>query len=238
MNNNKYKILLVEDEENITGFVTALLESNGYRVIVAKDVASGKMMYSSHVPDLVILDLGLPDRDGSVLLSSIRENDLTPIIVLSARTDEEEKVRLLDLGANDYVTKPFGSSELLARVRSSLRDHRQTGGGQSSPGGIFRLSGLEIRYESRRVFVDGEEIKLTQTEYNILSFLSCHVGKVMTYSSIIKEVWREYQDEGNIKRLQVNLANIRKKFGSRPGEVSYIINELGVGYRLDDPTAQ
>ena len=192
-------------------------------------------MYSSHVPDLVILDLGLPDGDGGDLLLKIRKNDLTPIIILSARTDEEEKVKMLDMGANDYVTKPFGSSELLARVRSALRDYRR-GAGQSA-GGIFVLSELEIRYDSRRVFLGKEEIRLTQTEYNIIAFLSYNVGKVMTYSAIIKEVWREYQDEGNIKRLQVNMANIRKKFGSRPGESGYVINELGVGYRLDDPGA-
>ena len=233
--NNKYKILVVEDEDNIREFVSALLESNGYQVLSAIDASSGMLMYSSHVPDLVILDLGLPDKDGSVLLGRIREKDLTPIIVLSARTDEAEKVKMLDMGANDYVTKPFGSSELLARVRSSLRDYRQSSVGSSN--GIFVLSGLEIRYDSRRVFLDGSEIKMTQTEFNILVFLLRNVGKVMTYSSIIKEIWREYQDEGNIKRLQVNMANIRKKFGSRPGEASYVINELGVGYRLDDPRA-
>ena len=233
MNNNKYKILIVEDEENIRNFVSALLESNGYQVLCAKDAGNGAIMYFSHVPDLVILDLGLPDKDGGVLLGKIREKDLTPIIILSARTDEEEKVKMLDMGANDYVTKPFGSSELLARVRSSLRDYRR--GGTNSFGGVFVLSGLEIRYESRRVFLEGKEIKMTQTEYNILEFLSRNAGKVMTYSAIIKEVWREYQDEGNIKRLQVNMANIRKKFGSRPGEVGYVINELGVGYRLDEP---
>ena len=233
--NNKYKLLVVEDEDNIREFVSALLESNGYQVLSAIDASSGMLMYSSHVPDLVILDLGLPDKDGSVLLGRIREKDLTPIIVLSARTDEAEKVKMLDMGANDYVTKPFGSSELLARVRSSLRDYRQSSVGSSN--GIFVLSGLEIRYDSRRVFLDGSEIKMTQTEFNILVFLLRNVGKVMTYSSIIKEIWREYQDEGNIKRLQVNMANIRKKFGSRPGEASYVINELGVGYRLDDPRA-
>lgn len=232
MSNNKYKILLVEDEENILTLLTALLETNGYQVISAHDEASGKMMYFSHIPDLVILDLGLPDKDGSILLREIRAKDRTPVIVLSARADEAEKVRLLDMGANDYITKPFGSSELLARVRSSLRDHRQSSTAGSM--GIFTLEGLEIRYDSRRVFVDKTEVKLTQTEYNILAFLSGHTGKVMTYSAIIKEVWREFPDESNIKRLQVNMANIRKKLGYKPGGVSYIVNELGVGYRMKD----
>ncbi len=234
MNNNKYKILLVEDDSNIITFVSALLDSNGYKVISAKDVKEGKTLYSSFVPDLVILDLGLPDNDGAALLGFIRKSELTPVIVLSARTDENEKVRLLDMGANDYITKPFGSSELLARVRSALRDHRQANGASDTLKGVFNLGELEIRYDSRRVFLGKEEIKLTQTEYNIIAFLSEHVGKVMTYSAIVKAVWRECQDEGNIKRLQVNMANIRKKFGSRPGEASYIVNELGIGYRLDD----
>lgn len=234
MNNNKYKILLLEDDDNIITFVSALLESNGYQVLSAGSIGSGKPIYSSHVPDLVILDLGLPDGDGGEFLSYIRAKDLTPVIVLSARNDEEEKVRLLDMGANDYVTKPFGSSELLARVRSALRDHRHRSGSDEGVGGIFKLSELEIRYDSRRVFLDGKEIRFTQTEFNILSFLSCHVGKVMTYSAIIKAIWHEHQDEGSIKRLQVNMANIRKKLGSRPGEANYVVNELGVGYRLDE----
>ncbi len=234
MNNNKYKILLVEDDTNIVTFVSALLESNGYQVIIAGKVKEGIMLYSSYVPDLVILDLGLPDGDGGELLEMIRQTDSTPVIVLSARTDEEEKVRLLDMGANDYITKPFGSSELMARVRSAMRDHRRAGANKDSLKSLFILGELEIRYDSRRVFLGGEEIKLTQTEYNIIAFLSEHVGKVMTYSAIIKAVWHESQDEGNIKRLQVNMANIRKKFGSRPGEANYIVNELGVGYRLDE----
>ena len=183
--NNKYKILFVEDEENIKDFVGALLESNGYQVVFANDCTAGKTMYFSHIPDLVILDLGLPDKDGASLLKTIRERDLTPVIVLSARNAEAEKVRLLDMGANDYVTKPFGSSELLARVRSSLRDHRN-GNANENAGGVFTLAGLEIRYDSRRVFLEREEIRLTQTEYNILAYLSMHAGKVMTYSSIIK----------------------------------------------------
>lgn len=125
MNNNRYKVLFVEDEENIRTFMTALLEANGYQVILAESCAEARTMYFSYVPDLVILDLGLPDKDGSVFLEEVRSADPTPFIVLSARSDESEKVRLLDLGANDFVTKPFGSAELLARVRTSLRNYRR-----------------------------------------------------------------------------------------------------------------
>ena len=234
MTNNKYKILFIEDEDNICTFVSALLDANGYQPIIANNLSEAKLVYFSHVPDLVILDLGLPDGDGSLFLSEVRKNDATPIIVLSARGDEGEKVRLLDMGANDYITKPFGSAELLARVRSSLRSFRHSADAGKLPGGKFTLDELEIDYDARRIFLCGEEIKLTQTEYNILALLSEHSGKMMTYASIIKEVWREFPADGNIKRLQVNMANIRKKLKLRPGDNKYIINELGVGYRLQD----
>lgn len=233
MNNNKYKILIVEDETNIAAFVSTLLEANGYQAITAKSYSEGKMMYCSHVPDLVILDLGLPDCDGGVLLSDIRKNNATPIIVLSARSEEAEKVKMLDMGANDYITKPFGSAELIARIRAALRNHRHSAGDGCLPGGKFSLRDMVIDYDKRQVFIGDEEIKLTQTEYNILSFLSEHSEKLLTYSAIIKAIWREGASEGNIKKLQVNMANIRKKLGAHPGEESYIVNELGVGYRMN-----
>ena len=214
--------------------MSALLEANGYQVILAGSYSEAKIMYASYIPDLVILDLGLPDKDGSALLVEVRKKDLTPVIVLSARCEEGEKVRLLDLGANDYITKPFGSAELLARVRMILRNNRHSADEGRLPGGKFTLLDMTIDYDARRLFLGEEEIKLTQTEYNILALLSEHCGKMMTYSSIIKAIWREYPDEGNIKRLQVNMANIRKKLGIRPGDNKYIINELGVGYRLQD----
>lgn len=229
---NKYKILLVEDEGNILNFVTALLEANDYQVISAKNYETAKTMYTSHIPDLVILDLGLPDKDGSVLLGDIRKKDITPVIILSARSDEREKVRLLDMGANDYVTKPFGSEELLARVRSALRNNRHSASEGHLPGGKFTAGELVIDYDARQVFISDKEIRLTQIEYNIVAFLSENSGKMMTYAAIIKAVWREYPDDASIKKLQVNMANIRKKFGVRPGEASYISNELGVGYRM------
>lgn len=233
MANNKYKILFVEDDENIRIFVLALLEANGYKVILAKNCAEAKTMYASYIPDLVILDLGLPDNDGDVLLKKIRTKDLTPVIILSARTGESEKVKMLDLGANDYITKPFGSAEFLARVRTALRNNRYSSENGRLPGGKFSVGELVIDYDARQIFIGSEEIKLTQTEYNIVAFLSEHCGKVMTYSAIIKSIWREYPNDSSIKKLQVNMANIRKKFGVRPGEVSYISNELGIGYRMN-----
>ena len=233
MNNNKYKILFIEDEVNIQNFVSALLEANDYQVIAAQSCSEANLMYASYAPDLVILDLGLPDCDGTVFLRELRQRELTPVIVLSARSDEKEKVKALDLGANDYITKPFGSAELLARIRSSLRMFRHSSSEGKLPGGKFTLGELSIDYDARRIWIEKEEIKLTQTEYNIVAFLSEHCGKVMTYSSIIKAVWKESQNDGNIKKLQVNMANIRKKFGAHPGEIRYIVNELGLGYRMD-----
>ena len=231
--NNKYKILVIEDELNIRKFLTALLEANDYIVLEAKNVDNGIMMFSSYLPDLVVLDLGLPDKDGMEFLKAIRKNYSTPVIVLSARTDEGDKVDALDNGANDYVTKPFGSAELLARVRSILRNNRRGAQEATLTGGKFETGGLIIDYDSRRVFLDKKEIKLTQTEFNIMAYLSEHFGKVLTYSSIINEIWG-VSDYGSVKKLQVNMANIRKKLGIKPGDNKYISNELGVGYRMNN----
>ena len=229
--NNRYKILLVEDEANIRLVVTALLESSEYQVIPAGTCRLAKTLCASHLPDLVILDLGLPDQDGMAFLEWLRQESLTPVIVLSARSDERDKVQALDNGANDYITKPFGSAELLARIRTTLRTTRHSAEAGKLPGGRFHVRDLIIDYDARQVFCHGEEVHLTQTEYNIMALLSEHCGKVMTYSSIIKGIWG-YSGEGSVKRLQVNMANIRKKFGVKPGETWYVANELGVGYRM------
>ena len=188
-------------------------------------------MYPSHHPDLIILDLGLPDRDGLDLIQNVRKSDTIPIIVLSARSNEKDKVEALDLGANDYITKPFGTDELLARIRAVLRSHRQGAETASTRSGKYKFQDLLIDYDKRQVFIGRDEIDLTQTEYNIMAYLSTHTGKVMTYAAIIHAVWG-YSDYGSIKKLQVNMKNIRKKMGVTPGEKRYIINELGVGYRM------
>ena len=233
MSNNKFKVLIVEDEANICSFIQTLLETNDYQALVANTCSMGQTLFTSHNPDLVILDLGLPDRDGVELIRFIRQKYLIPIIVLSARTTEQDKIEALDLGANDYITKPFGTGELLARVRAALRVTRYSSVG---PSGVFKAQDLTINYERRKVFVGEEEIKLTQTEYNIVAFLSEHAGRVMTYAAIVKAIWGD-TDCGSTKKLQVNMANIRRKLGSRPGLNTYILNELGVGYRMIDEDA-
>lgn len=229
MSNNKYKVLIVDDEANICSFIAAILESNGYQVLTAGTCLQGRLVFATHNPDLIVLDLGLPDEDGSALIRTVREAGCAaPILVLSARSDESEKIAALDLGANDYITKPFGTGELLARVRAALRTVRT---GAAAPGEVFHVRGLTINYDARTVTLDGEEVRLTQTEFNIVALMAQHAGKVMTYSALIQGVWGT-SDTGSIKKLQVNMANIRKKLGARPGENPYILNELGVGYRM------
>ena len=233
MSSNKYKILIIEDDNAICSFVKTTLEANGYQVIVATTCQQGMLMSASHVPDLIVLDLGLPDKDGLELIKAVRRTSLVPILVLSARTMERDKVIALDMGANDYVTKPFGTMELVARVRAALRSRRGNDIFRDGFSGKFQLHDLTIDYDRRLVTVGEKEVKLTQTEYNILAFLSVHTGKVLTYSAIIGNVWGHI-DEGSTKKLQVNMANIRKKLDSKPGDNRYIINELGVGYRMQD----
>ncbi len=231
MGNNKYKILIVEDDHNIVSFLQTVLETGGYQVLTAERCGQGLMVFSSHLPDLVVLDLGLPDMDGEAFLRQVRCISTTPVIVLSARTDEQDKVSALDLGANDYITKPFGTAELVARVRAALRISRQSAHPADMLDGNFVCGDLEIDYDRRQVTAGGTVIHMTQTEYNILAFLSRHTGKVMTYAAIIREIWGS-MDDGSVKKLQVNMANIRKKLGCTPGDNKYFINELGVGYRM------
>ena len=233
MSNNKYKILVIEDENNIRSVIETILETSGYQFIAAQTCQEGIMMNMSYVPDLVILDLGLPDRDGLEFIETARSSSSVPILVLSARMGEKDKVKALDLGANDYITKPFGTDEFLARVRAALRSRRNGLDAGGAPKSIFTLRDLMIDYDRRIVTIDGEEVKLTRTEYNILALLSDHSGKVMTYAAIMKEVWGD-EDSGGVKKLQVNMANLRKKLGSKPGDNRYIINELGVGYRMSE----
>ena len=226
-------ILMIEDEEQLCRSMAEGLRMDGYETDTCFDGEEGLELCMTENYDLILLDLNLPGIDGLEILRQFRTfNTNTPVLILSARVQIQDKVEGLDLGANDYITKPFGTGELLARVRAALRTNRfgVLGG---MPGGVFRAQGLEINYERRKVFVDGAEIKLTQTEYNIVAFLSEHAGRVMTYAAIVRAIWGD-TDCGSTKKLQVNMANIRKKLGSVPGRNTYILNELGVGYRMID----
>ena len=226
MSNNKFKILIIEDEANICSFIQTLLETNGYQALVAQTCVMGMTMFISYNPDLVILDLGLPDRDGLDAIRSIRQKYLTPIIVLSARTTEQDKIEALDLGANDYITKPFGTGELMARIRTSLRhSHAQ------APGHVYKALDLEIDFEKRLIRLRGEEVHLTQIEYQLLTLLAENSGRVLTYSYIMNAIWGPYMDNNN-QILRVNMANIRRKLEQNPAQPQYVFTEIGVGYRM------
>lgn len=228
----KEKILIVEDERNICNFLTAVLTANNYDVLVSHTGADAYTMITSHCPDLVLLDLGLPDIDGQSIISAVREWTKLPIIVISARTQERDKVEALDRGADDYITKPFGTSELLARIRTAIR-HTYTAAFNEdvSQTGIFKVDELIIDYDRRSVLIRGEDARLTQNEYKIIALLGKYAGKVLTYDYILKELWGP-SARGNNQILRVNMANIRRKIEENPAEPKYIFTEVGIGYRM------
>ena len=226
------QILLLEDDEALGRGICMALETSSCTVTHCSTRCQATGILQSTAFDLLIFDINLPDGSGLELLRTLRQNgSFTPAILLTANDLELDEVTGLEAGADDYITKPFGTEELLARIRAVLRSHRHSEKEESSPGGKFHLQDLLIDYDTRQVFVGKEEIDLTQTEYNIMAFLSVHAGKVLTYAAIIRAVWG-YSDYGSVKKLQVNMKNIRKKMGVTPGEKRYIINELGVGYRM------
>ncbi len=226
----RYKVLIVEDEKGILNFMTSVLNANSYDVISATSGDKAYTMVTSHCPDIVILDLGLPDMDGMQVLRFIREWSRIPVIVVSARGHERDKVEALDAGADDYITKPFGVSELLARIRTALRHTRAAATNPSvSHSGQFKVGDLEIDYDRRRVFIKGESVHLTQNEYKIVSLLGIYAGKVLTYDYLLRELWGIGTKE-NRQILRVNMANIRRKLEANPAEPNYIFTEIGVGY--------
>ena len=226
------KILIVEDEKSILKLLRTVLTANKYDVVEAATGSEALSLISSHCPDLILLDLGLPDMDGTSLLRSVRKWTSTPIIVVSARTHELDKVEALDMGADDYITKPFGTSELLARIRMALR-HTQTmsQNEQIARTGCVRSGGLTIDYNKYRVYVDGVDAQLTQGEYRIVALLGKHAGRVLTYDFLMKELWGPCS-RGDNKILRVNMANIRRKIEKTPAQPRYIFTEVGVGYRM------
>lgn len=229
---NKYLVVIVEDEYNISSFVSAVLQANGFDTMVARNGAEAIILITSHCPDLVLLDLGLPDMDGQGIIENVRGWSNVPIIVVSARTRERDKVMALESGADDYITKPFGTSELLTRIRTALRHVQLREGEQAQrQTGVFHTGDLEVDYDKRRVYVNGEDAHLTQNEYKIVALLSKYSGRVLTYDSIIKHIWGPNAKQGN-QILRVNMANIRRKIEPSTAEPRYIMTEMGVGYRM------
>ena len=229
------RILIIEDEANISSFIATILEANDYDALTARTGSEAITTITSHCPDVILLDLGLPDMDGGRIIKFVREWSTCPIIVVSARNHERDKVDALDAGADDYIVKPFGTSELLARIRAAIRHTRtHLPNGDIAQSGQFRAKGLVIDYDKHQVLVDGENAKLTQNEYKLVSLLGKYAGRVLTYDFIIRQHWGPKAKNDN-QILRVNMANIRRKIEKNPAQPEYIFTEIGVGYRMVDP---
>ena len=230
----KDKVLIVEDEQNISNFISTVLTANGFDVLTAGNGAQARSVITSHCPDLIILDLGLPDMDGCEILREVRSWSNLPVIVVSARTHEHDKVAALDLGADDYIEKPFGTSELLARIRTAIRHTRTPlDNGSIARCGKFSVGNLTIDYDKHHVLVDGADKHLTLNEFKIVALLGKYAGKVLTYDFLIREIWGPKAKADN-QILRVNMANIRRKIEKNPADPQYIFTEIGVGYRMLD----
>jgi two-component system KDP operon response regulator KdpE len=230
---NAYTVLVVDDEPPIVRFLRASLGAVGHRVVIAEDAAGALAMVAAEKPDVVILDLGLPDRSGFDVITEIRKHSAVPIIVLSARSDERSKVQALDLGADDYIGKPFGMAELMARIRAALRHAFQAQG--ESP--VFASGELMVDLVRRQVTRAGHEIKLSPKEFELLRHLVTHAGKVLTHRHLLREVWGPAQAD-EVQYLRVFIRGLRQKLEPDPTRPTHILTELGVGYRLQLPPEQ
>lgn len=224
-------ILLIEDDKYISNFVMVSLKKEGYKVMLAGSADEGMFLFSSNHPDVVLLDLGLPDNDGLEVIKEIRSISAAPIIVVSARGQEREKIEALDLGADDYITKPFYMGELLARIRVVKRKLQQQLMPTSST--TFHCDYLTVDYEKRKIFVDKNEVHLTPMEYKLLLLMIVNKGKVLTHNYIAKEVWG-YEETGDISTIRVFMANLRRKIEKDIAKPRFILTEIGVGYRFAD----
>lgn len=221
-------VVLVEDEPHIRRFVRAALEENGCQVFEAVNVARGLIEAATRKPDLVIVDLGLPDRDGLELIRDLRGWSNVPVIVLSARSSEDDKIAALDLGADDYLTKPFGVGELLARVRSALRRSERS---NESGDSVVVFGDVEIDLAKHVARKGGAEVHLTPIEFRLLAYLCAHAGKVLTHRQIVKEVWGpSHIEQSHYPRIFMQ--HLRQKLEDDPAQPKHLITETGVGYRL------
>lgn len=225
MTTTNQRVLVVDDEASIRRYLRAALGAQGLTVYETATGLEALNAVLSHRPDIIILDLGLPDIDGIEVTRRLREWSQTPIIVLSVREAEQDKIAALDAGADDYLTKPFGTGELLARMRVALR---KQAGGPNEP--VFQSHGLTVDFARRVVMVNDREVQLTPTEYDLLRLLVTHAGKVITHRQILRQVWGEGYDDMHI--LRVNISNLRGKLEPDPARPTYIHTEPGVGYRL------
>ena len=225
-------VLIVEDDKYISNFICMSLKQEGYHYLKADTGREAIGLSYANNPDVVILDLGLPDMDGMEVIEHIRSNSDKPIIVVSARQEESEKIRALDLGADDYVVKPFHMGELLARIRVAIRKAEQTGGGNEL-GESFACDYLLIDFVKRMVFIDGKEIHVTPIEYKLLTLLVSNRGKVLTHNYIQNKIWG-YGEGGDPNSLRVLMATLRRKIEKDTTNPRFIITEVGVGYRFSE----
>lgn len=225
---SKTMILLIEDDKRDISSITSLLGNSGYKVIVAPIGNAGVSLAASLCPDIILLNLALPNMDSYKVLQQLRSWSNVPIIIISTCCEEAEKVLALDSGADDYITKPFGTRELLARIRTALRRRRPL-----MPDRIYRARELEINFDKRLVQLAGKEIQLTQREYQLLTLLAENSGRVLTYSYIMNTIWGPFVDDNN-QILRVNMANIRRKIEKNPSRPEYIYTKVGIGYRMLD----
>lgn len=226
-------ILIADDEKTIRSFLKVSLETQGYKCIEADCGASALMLSASHNPDVLVLDLGFPDMDGVDVIRKLRAVSQIPIIIVSARGHDREKVEALDAGADDYLTKPFSVSELLARIRVILRHQTVSNTSDNRDLQDFKIGGLTVDEGKRRVWLDDEEIHLTPNEFKVLALLVKHQGKVLTHRFIIENVWGGTISD-DTQSLRVCMGNLRRKLKEDPVQPKYIITEIGVGYRLAD----
>ena len=221
-------ILIIEDEKEIRRFVRLALEAEGFRVFDAENLQRGLIDAGTRKPDLAILDLGLPDGNGIDFIHEVRAWSAMPIIVLSARIEEHDKVDALDAGADDYLTKPFGVGELLARVRAALRRHTLVGNAQDS---VVRFGGVAVDLANRQVSKDGQKVHLTQIEFRLLAVLLRHPEKVLTHRHLLQEVWGPSY-VGRSHYLRIYMGHLRRKLEEDPARPKHVLTEIGVGYRL------
>ena len=231
--NIKPLILIVEDDKPIKKFMKVSLEAQGYKCMETEFGNSAITLIFSHNPDIIVLDLGLPDIDGLKVIEKVRESTKARIIVVSARGLEREKIEALDKGADDYLTKPFSVAELLARIRVALRQSNGVNNSQNDIQSAFVVKDLKIDFEKHRVTILDEEIHLTPMEYKLIELMSKYAGRVLTHKYIVDEIWGSYF-ENDTQSLRVFMANIRRKIEKHPAQPEYIITEVGVGYRLVD----
>ena len=228
---NSPVVLVIEDDTPVRNLIVTTLKTHDYKFLTARNAAEAIMMASSHNPDVVFLDLGLPDMDGIDVIHQIRSWSNMPIIVISARSDDTDKIEALDAGADDYLTKPFSVEELLARLRVTIRRLALMNGEKNKDRSVYTNGKLTIDYSAGVTYLDGEEIKLTSMEYKLLCLLAKNTGKVLTHTYITQNIWGRSWDN-DVGSLRVFMTTLRKKIEPEPGSVKYIQTHIGIGYRM------